>query len=166
MVGDNNQRNTEDTNSEIRQTHFFGQDKNKAAVSNSKILVAFNGELGAEISAQKGNPFNYGSEFCDTADFKKLFYYHEDKINIINIIQKGLRYHIDPIKEETRKSDLDAMILGGNHKPSHPEMNSAALEKVIIKEIDHVWALTLTIKSLLIIKNAGTGPWGLQNNSQ
>ena len=95
----------------------------------------------------------------------KLFFYHEDRANIINIIQQGYSYH-DPIKEDTQKSDLDAMILRENHKPSHSELNSAALDKAIIKEIDHGWVLPLTIESQQNIKNLGVVPLGLQNNYQ
>ena len=92
---------------------------NEAEVRNSKILAAFNGDLGATIASQNNSPLNYESEFRDTADLTKLFYYHYDRVNIINIIQQGSRYHLDPIEEETRNSDLDAMVLRGNHKSSH-----------------------------------------------
>ena len=96
----------------FRRTH-------EAAVRNSKILAAFKGYLGAAIVAQKDSPVNYGSEFSDIASLEKLFFHHEDNPNIINIIQQGSCYHLDPIKKETRKSDLDAMILRGSHKSSH-----------------------------------------------
>ena len=83
---------------------------------NSKTLTAFKGDLDTEISAQKYSPVNYGSEFRDTAALEKFFSYHEDRTNIINIIQQGSLYHLNSIEEETQKSDLDAMILRGNHK--------------------------------------------------
>ena len=95
---------------------MFFRITHEAAVSNRKILAALNSDLGPEIAAQKGSPVNYRSEFCDTAALEKIFFYHEDKASIINIIQKGSHYHLDPIEEETRKSDLDAMILRGNYK--------------------------------------------------
>ena len=107
--------------------------------------MTFKGDLGAAIAAQKDSPVNYISEFRDIESLEKLFLYHEDKTNIINIIQQGYRYHIDSIEEETRKSELYAMILRGNHKSSHSVINSAVLDKATIKDIDHVWALTLTI---------------------
>ena len=53
------------------------------------------------------------------------------------------------------------MILRGDHKLSHSEMNSAALDKSINKDIDHGWALPLTIKFLKNIKNAGVIPLGV-----
>ena len=110
----------------FRRTH-------EAAVRNSKILAAFNGDPGAEILAQRDSLVNYGLEFRDTAVLEKVFFYHEDRDNIINIIQQGYRYHLDPIKEETRKSDYNAMVLNGNHKSPLSELNSAALDKAIRK---------------------------------
>ena len=80
----------------FRRTHA-------AAVRNSKILVALKGDLGAAIAAHKDRPVKYGSELRNIATLEKLFLHHEDKTKIINIIQHGPRYHIDPIKEETRK---------------------------------------------------------------
>ena len=47
MFGENKQGNTENTNSEIRQTHFLVQNKYETSDINSKIIVAFNGNLGA-----------------------------------------------------------------------------------------------------------------------
>ena len=105
----------------------------EAEVRNGKILAAFNGDLGAAIVAQKYSPVNYGSEFRGSAALEKLLFYHEDRTKIINIIQKGSCYHLDTIEEETRKSDLDAMILKENHKSSHSELNSSALDKAISK---------------------------------
>ena len=80
----------------FRRTHA-------AVVRNSKILAAFKGDLIADIAAQKDTPVNYGSEFCGKASLEKWFLYHEDKTKIINIIQKGSRYHLNPIQEETQK---------------------------------------------------------------
>ena len=94
-------------------------------------------------------------EFCDITAEAKLFLHHEYKTEIINIIQQGSCYLIDTIEEETRKSELDAMIFRGNHKSYHSILNSAALEKPISKEIDQGWALPPTIESLQSIKNAG-----------
>ena len=138
----------------FRRTH-------EEAVRNSKILAAFKGNLGAAIAAQKDSPVNYRSEFRNTVALAKLFLHHKGKTKIINIIQQGSRYHLDPIKEETRKSYLEAMILRGNHKLSHSVLNSAAIYKTISKDTDHRWALPLTIEYLQSIKNAGVVPLGV-----
>ena len=121
-------------------------------MKNSKIMAAFKGDLGAAITANKDSPVNYGSEFSDTTALAKLFLHHEDKTKIISIIKHRSRYHLDSIKEETRKLYLSEMILRGNHKSSQSVLNAAALNKAISKEIDHGWALPLTIKYLQSIK--------------
>ena len=38
------------------------------------MLTEFDGDLGAAITAQKDIPFNYGSEFCDTAALTNYSY--------------------------------------------------------------------------------------------
>ena len=53
------------------------------------------------------------------------------------------------------------MILRGNHKSSQSVLNAAALNKAMSKEIDHGWALPLTIESLQDVKNAGVVPLGV-----
>ena len=142
----------------FENTIFPFKRTHEAAVRNSKILAAFKGELGAAIAAHKDIPFNYGSELRDTTDLAQLFLHHEYKTKIITLIKHGSCYHIDPIEEETRKSDLDEIILRGNHKSSQSVLNSAALNKAISKEIDHGWVLPITIESLQSIKNAGVVP--------
>ena len=112
----------------------------EAAVRNSKIIAAFKGDLDAAIAAHKDSPSNHGWEFRDTTALAQIFLHHEDKTKIINIIKHGSRYHLDPIEEETIKSDLDAIILRGNHKSSQSVLNAAAINKATSKEIDHGWA--------------------------
>ena len=74
----------------FRRTH-------EAAVRNTKIFLAFKGVLGEAIVSQKDIPVNYRSELRNTTALAKIFLHHKDKTKIINIIQKGSRYHLDPI---------------------------------------------------------------------
>ena len=112
----------------------------EATDSNIKILATFKGDIGVAIAAQRDISVNYRSEFRDIASLAKIFLYHKEKTKIISIIQKGSRYHLDQIKEETQKSYLDVIILRRNHKSSHTVLNSTALYKAISKEIDHGWS--------------------------
>ena len=98
---------------------FLFSTTHEAAFNNSKVLVVFKGDLGAAIEEQKDRLVNSESGLRNISSVAKLFLHHEDKTKIINIIQKGSRYHLNPIEEEIRKSDLDAMILRENHKSSH-----------------------------------------------
>ena len=116
MASNHNQSNTEIPIQKFENPFFSFKRTHDAAVSNRKILAAFKGDLGAAIAAHKDSPVNYGSEFCDKASLAQLFLHHEDKTKIINKIKHRSRYHLDPIEEETRKSELSAMILRGNHK--------------------------------------------------
>ena len=102
----------------FKNTTFSFRRTHEIVVSNSKILAEFKGDLGIEIEAQREIPVNYGSELRDIAALSKLFFYHKDRTKIIKIVQQGSSYHLDPIKKETRKSYLDAIILRGNHKSS------------------------------------------------
>ena len=76
--------------------------------------------------AHKEIPVNYGSEFRNTKALAQLFLHHKDKTKIINIIKHRSCYHLDRIKEESRKSDLDTMILRGKHKSYQSVINAAA----------------------------------------
>ena len=104
---------------------------------NNKMLAAFKGDLSAAIAAQKDCPVKYGLEFCDIASLAKLFLHNEGKNNIIYIIKKRSRYHLDQVKEETRKSNLYTMILRVNNKSTHSVLNSAELDKSRSQDIDH-----------------------------
>ena len=96
-------------------------------------MAAFKGDLGSAIAAHKDSPVNYGSEFRDTTALEKLFLHHEDRNKIISITNHGSCYHLDPIEEATRNSDLSTMILRGNHKSSQSVLNAAALNKAMSK---------------------------------
>ena len=52
-----------------------------------------------EMESQKGSPLNYGSEFLYITEIKNLFSHNEEKYIIVDIIQKGSRYHLSPIQE-------------------------------------------------------------------
>ena len=138
----------------------------EAAVHNSSILSSFGGKLGESIEAQKGIPLDCGSEFRDITGILKLFSHHEDKYIIVNIIQKGSRYHLSPIEEATRKSVLEAMLLRGCHKSEKSCLNMAALEKAMYKEVEHRWVFLLTMDSIGHIKTQESCRLGYQTSYQ
>ena len=47
------------------------------------------------------------------------------------------------------------MLLRGEHNSAKSDLNESALEKSIDKEVEHEWALPLTIDSICHIKNVG-----------
>ena len=54
------------------------------------------------------------------------------------------------------------MIIRGNHKSGRSALNAASMEKSIDKEVEHFWALPLTIDSIRRIENAGVVPLGVE----
>ena len=58
------------------------------------------------------------------------------------------------------------MLLRGNQKSSRSALNAADLEKWIEKEVEHGWALSLTIDSLSHIEKAGVVPLGVAEKFQ
>ena len=47
------------------------------------------------------------------------------------------------------------MLPRWNHKPEKSDLNVAAKEKAREEDMEHRWALTLTLESTCLIKNAG-----------
>ena len=101
----------------------------EAVFQNSSLLADFDGKLDVEMESQKESPLYYGSEFRDITGIIKLFSHDEEKYRIVDIIQKGSRYHISPIKEATSKSYMEAMLLRSNHKSEKSGLNAEVLEK-------------------------------------
>ena len=79
------------------------------------------------------------------------------------IIQRGSKYQLITIEEVTRKSELDANILRRNHNSENTDFNAFTLEKSIDKEVQHGWALTLTIESGHHAKYVCVVPLGVSN---
>ena len=50
-------------NTDLRHQVLFFKQTQAAAQNNRNILVAFNGNIGKALDAQKGIPLDYGSEF-------------------------------------------------------------------------------------------------------
>ena len=125
---------------------------------NSKILSAFNRNLGDAIKSQKLSPLDYGSGFQYLPGIVELFSRHERENIILDIIQIGSQYHLSPIYEATRKFDLEAMLIRGNHRSSKSTLNAASLEKSMDKEVKHGWELPLTIYLVFHVKDAGFFP--------
>ena len=86
----------------IEKLIFSFRITHEALVRNKTILAVFKGDLGKTIAAQKDFPVNSRSEFRDIVSIEKLFLYYENKTKIINIIQQGSRYHLDPIPTRTK----------------------------------------------------------------
>ena len=90
-----------------------------SAQHNRNILAAFDENLGKAVEAQQGITLDYGSEFQDLLGLKNVFRHHEDRYRILDIIQKGSRYHLSPIEEATKKFSFGVTINHTNHLLTH-----------------------------------------------
>ena len=101
----------------------------------AKYLRQLNGDLDTAIAAQKDSPVIYRSQFRDISSLAKLFLHHEDKTNIINIIQQGSRYHLDTIPTRTdidRKVGVTQGGAGINTTPPHQiDIDSGVVGSVV-----------------------------------
>ena len=109
----------------------------ESAVHNSNILVTFNGNLGKSLKAQHGSSLDHGSELQNPVRISNLFRRHKYRYKRMDIIQRGSQYLLSIIEEASRKSYLAVMILCGNKKSSKTNLNDAALEKSMRKEVEH-----------------------------
>ena len=60
----------------------------------------------------------------------------------------------------TRKSDLEAVLLSKNNESLKLDLNVSPLEELMVKELEHGWALIFKIDSICHIKDAGVVPLG------
>ena len=72
----------------------------------------------------------------------------------MDINRKCFQYYLSPIKDTTSKTDMFTMIIHGYQKLAKSELNVAALEKAMGKEVDNSWYVPLTIDSVHHINNA------------
>ena len=79
----------------------------------------------------------------------------------MNIVPKWSQYHLSSIEEATRKFDPEAMILRVNHKSEKSDLNAAALEKYITKEMEHGWKINLKTDLIRHVKDMRVIPLGV-----
>ena len=61
----------------------------------------------------------------------------------------------------TRKSDLEAVLLSKNNESLKLDLNVSPLEELMVKELEHGWALIFKIDSICHIKESGVAPLGV-----
>ena len=141
---------------------FQFENSRSAAKFNTKLIKLADYKLENCIRKQKNTILSAGSEFRNIQNLQKLFKYHENWVEIKNIITKGCEYNmINEPDEKTRLSDLLAMIERGNHKSSKSDENFPALQKAFDKEVKRGWLLPITVESLTKIKGLSIIPLGI-----
>jgi len=146
---------------ETPKTHNFKFENNReAAKYNTKLIKHTDYDFEKCLNKQKGSMLSAGSEFRNIQKIRKLLQYHEDWPEIRDIISIGCDYQLQPeTDEETRLSDLQAMIARGNHKSA--KKHDATLVKAFTKEIQKGWLLPITVESLTKVKHLSIIPLGV-----
>ena len=139
---------------------FKFQNTRDAAKFNTKLIKHTDYDFVKCLGKQKNSMLSAGSEFRAIDHIKNLLQYHEDWPEIRQIIEEGCNYQLEADSdEETRLSDLKAMIARGNHKSA--KVHHAILDKAFTKEILKGWLLPITVESLTKIKNLSIIPLGI-----
>jgi len=141
--------------------HLFQFDNSRSSAKfNTKLIKHSDYDLDKCLNKQKHTILSPGSEFRNIKHIKKLLQHHEDWKEIRDIISKGCDYQLGPdADEETRRSDLKAMLARGNHKSAIK--NIETLQKAFTKEVKKGWLLPVTIESLTKIKHLSIIPLGI-----
>ena len=146
------------------QHRFAFENCKKAAKFNSTLIKNTDYDFLKACRKQKGSIVSPGTEFRSIKNLQLLFSHHEDWKEFKSIISNGCDYKLEnPVDEETRKSDLKAMIKRGNHKSTSKNKNFKVLEKAFSKEVKLGWSIPVTIKAITKIKNAFVIPLGVAN---
>ena len=97
----------------------------EAAIINTNILKEYQYDFDKFINSQTNTILSPGSEFRSIQTLERLLGNHQDWHKIKRIISEGCDIPtVNPvINEETRKTDLHAMILRGNHKSTQDKDN-------------------------------------------
>ena len=134
-----------------------------AAQANLKLLQKFNYDFEKLVASQNKTVLSPGSEFRSMKTLHKLLGNHQDWTKIKQIVYEGCDIPTNPItmEENTRKTDLSAMIKRGNHKSTTNNENSEALHKGYLKEIEHGWLIPISVDAVHKIKNAMVLPLGI-----
>jgi len=143
------------------RNHLFQFENSRSAAKfNTKIIKHSDYDLQRCLNKQKDTILTPGSEFRNIKHIRKLLQYHEDWPEIRDIISKGCDYQLGPDPdEETRRSDLKAMLERGNHQSA--KKNMSVLQKSFTKEIKKGWLLPITVESILKIKSLSIIPLGI-----
>jgi hypothetical protein len=132
-----------------------------AALHNTNLLKSFN--FNPEVATQSipNTTLSYGSEFKPAHILQPLLQFHQHWPSFQEIVNNGVSYPLQPINEEDRLSDIDALIERGNHKSAQTPDNTTALNKSFNKEVLYEWAIPITPTCIKLIPGASVTPLGV-----
>ncbi|GKY96663.1 hypothetical protein MPSEU_000625900 [Mayamaea pseudoterrestris] len=129
-----------------------------AAAHNMATLQAQNLDLGRTLFAHTDLPTCPGSNFRPIALLEPIFAGHPHWQRVRCTLLSGASFPLNPLEEELRKEELDAMIDYGNHKSATKE-RKAVLES-LQEETAKGWHLALPVAALHLLPNVSVAPFG------
>jgi hypothetical protein len=134
----------------------------EAATFNSQRLLEFKFDVEAATQQPQNTILLYGAEFRPTKLLEPLLQNHPNWKQMKSIIENGVEYPLSPIDNDTRLSDIDTMIMRGNHQSTTTPENKLALTKAIDKEVNHQWAIPLVPSCIKKIPDSSVTPLGVE----
>ena len=133
----------------------------EAASHNFEVLRKKKFSLEKVLASSAFSPCHFGSEFKETKILEKLFFSHTYWPRMKRILEEGTsyKYSKNDLPEDTRKLDLEAALIRGNHKSA--KTKESVLEKAFIKEVHLGYQLPLKPHHIRIIPNVRMSPMGV-----
>jgi len=136
----------------------------EAAEHNTAVLETFDNDLGKAIDGSPGTHISYGSEVRPPTQLCPLLGHHPSWQELQDDLLYGIAYPFETtITEEDRKAMLEENLARGNHKSAVKEEDRHHVTKLMNLDVDHGYAIPLTVEGVRKLKDAEVYPVGLQN---
>ena len=142
----------------IQPPYFQFNISEEAAITNFEIITNAKG-LQQAILEQRNSPISLGSEFRPPHLLEPLLSWHPFWPKLRSILEKGVNYKLQPIKELERQQDFQAALEYGHHKSA--KRNFKVFMNSLKSEVKLGYALPLLAKHAITIPQAELAPHGL-----
>lgn len=121
-------------------------------------VIKSHGSMAAAFKAHTNNPIAYGLEFRPTQALEMLMHQHPVLLKTKQIIDRGTKFPLHPIKNHIREQDLSYVLKYKNHKSANKD---SSLSKHKSAEVIHGWSLPLPPSFSTQIFDAKIAPHGI-----
>jgi hypothetical protein len=132
-----------------------------AAKHNARALATHGYDLATAIRANPNSIISPGSELRPFAQLDLLLGHHKNYSRFKSNSTHGIDYPAPELPEATRKEELAAQIIRGNHKSAMTPEAAPIVEKAMHEEAALGYAIPITKSCLLKLKGAELYPLGL-----
>jgi hypothetical protein len=137
---------------------FIFETSMDAAVHNANVLESYNFNLDCALQAQKNTILYYGSEFKNTSELEPILSDHPLWKYTKETLENGAKFPLDPIDDESRKSDNNFHLSRGNHKSALD--NKSILSELLNEDVSRAFALILPIQLHKYLPKISIAPLG------